>query len=144
WHFRNPPTPFDDEETAHHLMRYLVTVVSPRSWSAQGGRGTVEYYPQTNSLVVRQPAEIQEEVAGVLDSLRALQAEQHKTCAQLLKENGCAEQDGEEETSSAPVEKSALEKSLEAPVNLYCKNVSLRELLDDLHAWRGVVFVPDV
>jgi general secretion pathway protein D len=54
-------------------MKLITSTVAPESWAAKGGAGTIDYYPLTLSLAVNQPAEIQEKIAEVLDSLRKLQ-----------------------------------------------------------------------
>jgi hypothetical protein len=56
-----------EEET---LMRLIANTIDPRTWSSAGGRGTVEYYPRTHSLVIKQTTDVQEQVADLLAALR--------------------------------------------------------------------------
>jgi len=55
------------------LIKKIMTTVEPKSWSAAGGSGTIEYYPLGMALVINQTAEVQTAVARYLDSLRQLQ-----------------------------------------------------------------------
>jgi type II secretory pathway component GspD/PulD (secretin) len=52
------------------LVRLLVGTVEPATWQANGGRGAVEYFPLTMSLVVSQTPAVQERVAHLLAALR--------------------------------------------------------------------------
>lgn len=54
-------------------------------------------------------------------------------------EPGC---DGEE-ASSMPLPRSALDRSLETRINLFCRNTTLGQFLDGLSTWKGVKFVPE-
>jgi hypothetical protein len=56
-----------EEET---LMRLITSTIAPRTWAAKGGTGTVDYFPLTHSLVIRQTPEVQEQVADLLAALR--------------------------------------------------------------------------
>src|SRR5581483_10642388 len=35
---------------AHELKQFIETTIGSGSWKGQGGEGTIEYYPETNSL----------------------------------------------------------------------------------------------
>lgn len=43
---------------AEQLIRLIVSTVEPDSWAVNGGQGTIVYNPVTNSLVVKQSAEV--------------------------------------------------------------------------------------
>jgi type II secretory pathway component GspD/PulD (secretin) len=58
------------EET---LIKLITSTIAPRSWSDMGGPGTIEYFPLTMALVINQTADIQEQIADLLASLRRLQ-----------------------------------------------------------------------
>jgi hypothetical protein len=55
------------------LIQLVCSVLSPRSWRCQGGRGSIDYFPLGMALVVRQTPEMQEQVADLLAALRRLQ-----------------------------------------------------------------------
>jgi hypothetical protein len=55
------------------LIKRITSTVAPGSWASKGGRGTIDYYPQTMALVVNQTAEVQEMVADVLETMRRKQ-----------------------------------------------------------------------
>jgi hypothetical protein len=63
----------DGKTTEDQLMKLITTTVSPESWDAKGGAGTMSYHPLTLSLAVNQPPHIQEQIADVLAALRRLQ-----------------------------------------------------------------------
>ncbi len=56
-----------------HLIQLITSTVEPKSWSAKGGRGTIDYHPLTMGLVVLQTPDVQEQVADLLNSLRCEQ-----------------------------------------------------------------------
>jgi type II secretory pathway component GspD/PulD (secretin) len=58
------------------LIKLITKTVEPRSWSDQGGVGTIDYHPLTKSLVINQTPDVQEQVLDMLNSLRRLQNEQ--------------------------------------------------------------------
>ncbi len=58
------------------LIRLIVSTIKPESWDANGGRGTIDYFPLGMALTVNQTPEIQEQVAQLLAALRRLQDEQ--------------------------------------------------------------------
>jgi general secretion pathway protein D len=55
------------------LIKLITKTVEPRSWSDQGGAGTIDYHPLTMSLVINQTPDVQEQILDVLNSLRRLQ-----------------------------------------------------------------------
>jgi hypothetical protein len=51
---------------ARQIANLIQSVFDPSSWSANGGSGTISYYPPTRSLVIRQSAEFHGTLAGSL------------------------------------------------------------------------------
>src|SRR5262249_28982082 len=56
-----------------HLTKLITETIAPASWEAKGGRGRIDYYPLGMALVITQTADVQEQVADLLDALRRLQ-----------------------------------------------------------------------
>lgn len=56
------------------LMDCIKGVIEPRSWSDQGGPGTIRYLPKGKVLVVNQTVYHQEQVAELMAALRRLDA----------------------------------------------------------------------
>jgi type II secretory pathway component GspD/PulD (secretin) len=52
------------------LIKTIQETVAPKSWASHGGRGTIDYFPLTMTLVVNQTPDVQEQVAGLLEKLR--------------------------------------------------------------------------
>jgi type II secretory pathway component GspD/PulD (secretin) len=59
--------------TEENLIKLISGTIAPRSWSDQGGPGTVDYFPLTMALVINQTPDIQEQIGDLLASLRRLQ-----------------------------------------------------------------------
>ena len=55
------------------LIKLITNTIAPKSWSDQGGPGTIEYHPLTLSLIINQTPDIQDQVADLLAALRRLQ-----------------------------------------------------------------------
>jgi hypothetical protein len=55
------------------VMDMLRKTAAPASWTGQGGSGTIQYFPMSMSLLVRQSPAVQREVAQLLRALRRLQ-----------------------------------------------------------------------
>jgi general secretion pathway protein D len=55
------------------LIDLITTTISPQSWDAVGGPGTVEGFPTNLSLVVSQTQDVHEQIADLLQQLRRLQ-----------------------------------------------------------------------
>ena len=69
-----PVTPACAKPTQEDALIKLVTsTVCPHKWSDMGGCCTIEYYPIGMGLVVNAPADVQEQVADLLASLRRMQ-----------------------------------------------------------------------
>jgi hypothetical protein len=60
------------------LIQCITTSIHPMSWERMGGRGTIEYFPLGQSVVVTQTPDVQDQVAELLASLRRLQDEARK------------------------------------------------------------------
>lgn len=73
----SPPDPEGKE--AQSLLRVITNSVAPASWSVAGGEGSLEYFPEGTSLVIRQPLEIQKQVQALLEDLRKSKEEQEKS-----------------------------------------------------------------
>ncbi len=65
---RNPGNTTEDV-----LIQTIINTVSPQSWSAAGGAGTICYFPLAYAIVVDQTLDIHEQVAELLAALRRLQ-----------------------------------------------------------------------
>jgi RNA polymerase sigma factor (sigma-70 family) len=63
-------------EGAQPLMRVLAKSIEPISWSENGGEGSMEYFPQGGSLVIRQSSDVHKQVHELLDALRKTKKEQ--------------------------------------------------------------------
>jgi type II secretory pathway component GspD/PulD (secretin) len=55
------------------LINLIKNSIKPESWDYLGGTGTIDYFPIGQALVVNQTADIQEQVADLLQALRRLQ-----------------------------------------------------------------------
>lgn len=55
------------------LISLIKNSVSPTSWDDHGGKGSIDYYPLGQALVISQTPDIQEQVADLLAALRRLQ-----------------------------------------------------------------------
>jgi type II secretory pathway component GspD/PulD (secretin) len=58
------------------LIKLITSTIAPQSWSEMGGPGTIDYFPLTMALVINQAADIQEQIADLLQALRRLQDQQ--------------------------------------------------------------------
>ncbi|MFO0807112.1 MAG: hypothetical protein U0746_00650 [Gemmataceae bacterium] len=55
------------------LIKLITNTVSPDSWAAVGGSGTIDYMPIGLALVINQTPDVQEQVVDLLEALRKLQ-----------------------------------------------------------------------
>jgi general secretion pathway protein D len=55
------------------LIDLITSTISPPTWDAVGGPGSIEGFPTNLSLVVSQTQDVHEEIADLLDQLRRLQ-----------------------------------------------------------------------
>jgi tetratricopeptide (TPR) repeat protein len=79
------------EKRAETLMNAITTRVAPDTWAAAGGPGTIDFYPCTLGLVVNQTADVQEQVAELLESLRRQQGQADEKVEK--KADDCEEQE---------------------------------------------------
>jgi type II secretory pathway component GspD/PulD (secretin) len=63
----NSPTQEDQ------LIKLITNTIEPKSWESMGGPGTIQFFPLTNTLVINQTTDIQEQIADLLQALRRLQ-----------------------------------------------------------------------
>jgi hypothetical protein len=52
------------------IMQVVTAGVGVDRWNDRGGRGTLEFYPLTSTLVINQPARWQKHVKDILEGLR--------------------------------------------------------------------------
>jgi general secretion pathway protein D len=55
---------------AQQLIDLIQSTIAPDTWAANGGNGTLYFYQPLNVLVVRQTAEVHEQIGGTLGQLR--------------------------------------------------------------------------
>jgi hypothetical protein len=55
------------------LIQLIASTVAPKTWSQNGGSGTIDYNPLTMSLVVYHTAAVQDQVRDLLAALRRMQ-----------------------------------------------------------------------
>jgi tetratricopeptide (TPR) repeat protein len=148
-----------DRAQALVLMDLIVHTVGEYAvWATFGGVGKLDYNSKTRTLTVQQTADVQEQVADLLRSLGELRKESKAAFEKMLKRSGqscindpcfsdstgCGRgKEGDEEASSLDTKKSKLDRKLDTEISFYCKNTPLRELLEDIHAWKGVRCIPD-
>jgi RNA polymerase sigma factor (sigma-70 family) len=61
----------DNKPLQDDLIRLITNVVEARTWTHVGGRGTIEYYPLSDSLIINQAPDVQEQIEALLTGLRA-------------------------------------------------------------------------
>jgi type II secretory pathway component GspD/PulD (secretin) len=52
------------------LIKLITSTIAPHSWSAYGGKGTIDFHPPSMSLVVNQTPDVHEQIADLLAALR--------------------------------------------------------------------------
>lgn len=52
------------------LVRFIMQTIAPQSWQGHGGTGTIEFIPQTGSLIVHQTPEVHQRIRQLLSELR--------------------------------------------------------------------------
>jgi hypothetical protein len=55
---------------ARELIDLIQSTIAPESWDVAGGRGTIRYYSRNPALVIRQTAEVHEQIGGALRQAR--------------------------------------------------------------------------
>jgi general secretion pathway protein D len=68
-----PPAQSPQPTYEEHLIRLITAGIVPRSWSEMGGRGTIDYFPLTMTLVISQTPAVHQQVVALLEELRRLQ-----------------------------------------------------------------------
>ncbi len=61
------PTPSDP---AQELIELIQKTIQPASWDANGGPGTIKYFPPSQVLVIRQTEEVHERLGDALRQMR--------------------------------------------------------------------------
>jgi hypothetical protein len=69
---RGKETGLDDLD---ELIGTIVNTVEPSSWADNGGEATIDYYYRSRAIVVRQTADVHDQIAEVLAGLRQARAE---------------------------------------------------------------------
>jgi hypothetical protein len=64
---RNGP---DQDDNNADLADLIQQVISPQTWEANGGRGTIHYWRPGHAMVVRQTQDVHDEIGEVLLQLR--------------------------------------------------------------------------
>lgn len=67
-----------EEQVPQAVLIRLVKMVEPTSWDDMGGFGGIDYFPLSNSLIVRQTADVHEKIDKFLKDLRESVAKQKK------------------------------------------------------------------
>jgi type II secretory pathway component GspD/PulD (secretin) len=68
------PKPASGQTIDELLIRLITSTIAPDTWSSQGGKGTIQYYPLGLALIVgQQTLDIQEQIVDLLQALRRLQ-----------------------------------------------------------------------
>jgi hypothetical protein len=58
------------QTTENELIKLIVRAVAPDSWQEKGGKGTIDYFPLTMSMVVNQTCAVHAQIAEMFKSLR--------------------------------------------------------------------------
>ena len=64
------PGAFQMPDHSQALIDLIQTVIRPETWDVNGGPGTIYYWYPGRALVIRQTAEVHEQIGGALDQLR--------------------------------------------------------------------------
>ncbi len=88
------------ESPANRLINVISNTILPLSWSERGGFATIDYFPKTQSLVINQTPDAQDQIIDLLSALRRLydkeDQEKEKPCL-TEKADGSKEEPGTEE-----------------------------------------------
>jgi hypothetical protein len=76
-------------KTPEDLIELITNTVAPGSWQENGGGGTIDFFPLGRALVVRQTADVQEQVGDILEVLRRLQARMRARISQHENKQEC-------------------------------------------------------
>ena len=78
WASQTPNGPrLQEDSPEEELINLIRNTVQPESWCDVGGLGTIDYFPTTQSLVVHQTPDIQEQIADLLAVLGRVQEQQN-------------------------------------------------------------------
>lgn len=69
------PARVSDRVAAETLMELIQAVVAPTTWSEVGGTGSIKYWPEGQSLVASQTADVQGELCHLLAAMRKLRSQ---------------------------------------------------------------------
>jgi hypothetical protein len=58
------------DDNGADLADLIQQVVSPQTWEANGGRGSIYYWPPSHAMVIRQTQDVHDEIGEVLLQLR--------------------------------------------------------------------------
>ncbi|OAI39347.1 hypothetical protein AYO40_05880 [Planctomycetaceae bacterium SCGC AG-212-D15] len=123
-----PYDPSRDGPVEDLLIRLITETIEPETWQANGGAGTIDYFPLGKSLVVTQRADIAELVGKLLTAIRHLQ-KQEKSNPEPAKGVGSACPYLREKEAAQNAAKSA-PPSLGTPLENLQKLTEARKLLD--------------
>jgi RNA polymerase sigma factor (sigma-70 family) len=69
---------FEVAKASDNLIALITQMVAPDTWSTRSGGGNIAYFQKTRTLFVVQSAEVQKQVADMLEQLRQLASQQQK------------------------------------------------------------------
>jgi hypothetical protein len=72
------------QTTEQLLIQRITTAIAPATWSVRGGRGTIDYFPLTMTLVINQTPEVHEQVGKFLAHSRKEQDTQVQVEVRLV------------------------------------------------------------
>jgi hypothetical protein len=58
------------QTTEKELIKLIVHAVAPDSWQEKGGKGTIDYFPMTMTLVVNQTCDVHAQIAEMFKAMR--------------------------------------------------------------------------
>jgi RNA polymerase sigma factor (sigma-70 family) len=74
----DPKGGFEVAKASDNLIALITQMVAPNTWSTRSGGGNIAYFEKTRTLFVVQSAEVQKQVADMLEQLRQLASQQQK------------------------------------------------------------------
>jgi RNA polymerase sigma factor (sigma-70 family) len=74
----DPKGGFEVAKASDNLIALITQMVAPDTWSTRSGGGNIAYFQKTRTLFVVQSAEVQKQVADMLEQLRQLASQQQK------------------------------------------------------------------
>lgn len=82
--------PSAPEAKQDELMKLIVHIIAPTTWSVRGGPGTIDYFPLGKAFVVQQTPEIHERIAELLGGLLRMKDLEVTVEVRLLSLSGTA------------------------------------------------------